>query len=489
MGQISQAAARWAEKRGLSVPTLEQLGVGSGTTRMPKSASADVIAFPYRKGGRVVNVKYRALSEKDFRQQEGGEIRFWNLDAVLAMKADEVFIFEGEIDALSAVEAGIPAAQVVSVPNGAPAQSSETPQELDRYRYVQAGIEEGFGRCRAYILATDNDPPGQALRQDLARLLGPAKCRFVDWPEGIKDANEFLLRHGPEGLRLFLDEAQQEWPVVGLYRLSEIPEPPPLELWRTGFPEWESKLLFAPTMLNIFTGFPGHGKTTLDMQLVYQMCRDYGLKAAVASFETRPKPHHRRNVRQFMYGRREHELTEQQRLHADRWIEDNLLWMVHPNQRPSLNWLLDMAAGAIHRHGARIVVIDPWNKLDGDRPPGMPETEWIGQSLDLLLDFAVSYRVLVQVLCHPAKNNDPRARSRAPTLDDIAGSAHWRNRADIGLSVWRPQTFDNGVRKTEAELHVLKVKYDELGHECILPIDYDLKSGRYRATDYKMAYE
>lgn len=490
MVSISAAAERWAAGRGISRSTLDRLGVGSGTTSMPKAgASAEVIAFPYRKAGKVVNVKYRAINEKDFKQQDGGLARLWNLDEVLSAKAERVFIFEGEMDALAAVEAGIPAEEVVSVPNGAPSQASATPEEMDRYRYIDEALQEGLAGCKKFVIATDGDAPGQALRQDLVRLLGAARCWFVDWPEGVKDANDLLLRHGAEALREHLFEEQQVWPVVGLYRLSELPEPPPLEIWRPGFPEWGSKLAFAPTMLNIFTGYPGHGKTLCAMQLNFQMCRDYGLRAAFASFETRPKPHHRRNIRQFMFGKREIELTDRERKHADDWIDDRLFWITHPNAKPTLRWYLDMAEVAIVRHGVRIVQIDPWNKLDSDKPAGMPETEWIGRCLDELLDFAVSFRVLVQVLCHPAKSSDVQSRKLPPTLDDIAGSAHWRNRADLGMSIHRPQTFAEGVRKTEANLYVLKAKYEELGHECKLPMDFDLKTGRFHPTDFKMAYE
>ena len=152
------------------------------------------------------------------------------------------------------------------------------------------------------------------------RLLGPARCCFVEWPEGIKDANEFLVKHGAADLRMFLQEDQREWPVTGLYGLFQLPEPSPLEIWRPGFPEWENKLAFAPTTLSIVTGHPGHGKTILTSQLWFQICRDYGVKAAFASFETRPKPHHRRNIRQFMYGRLDRDLTDEERAHADRWI-------------------------------------------------------------------------------------------------------------------------------------------------------------------------
>ncbi len=367
--------------------------------------------------------------------------------------------------------------------------ASDEPEESNRYRFVDAGLEEGFSQVKRYILVTDNDPSGQALRHDLVRLLGSARCYFVEWPDDVKDANEFLMRHGPEDLRLYVQDGAREWPITGLYRLSEMPEPAPLEIWRPGFTEWESKLAFAPTTVSIVTGHPGHGKTTLMAQLWFQICRDYGLTTAIASFETRAKPHHRRNIRQFMYGRQERELTDVERAHADSWNDEHFCWIVHPNRRPSLRWVLDMAEVAIVRHNVRIVQIDPWNKLEGDQPDDMRETTWIGQCLDELMDFARDLNVHAQVLAHPAKAPDRKARRDRPELEDIAGSKHWDNKPDLGLSIHRPKLFEDGERKTEAALYVLKSRYDELGYPCKLALDYDLNEGRFKATDYRMPYE
>ncbi len=80
MATLSDNAVRWAAERGISRSTLERAGVGSVTTGMPGLGQAEVIAFPYWRAGKTVNVKYRALSEKAFKQLEGGELRFWNLD-------------------------------------------------------------------------------------------------------------------------------------------------------------------------------------------------------------------------------------------------------------------------------------------------------------------------------------------------------------------------------------------------------------------------
>ncbi len=485
MPSLSEAAVKWAAEHGISRPTLERAGVGSGTAGMPGVGKCEVIAFPYRRNGEVVNVKYRALAEKSFKQREGGELRFWHLDEVLQAKSERVYVVEGEMDALALIEAGIPIAEVTSVPNGAPICASDQPEELDRYRYVDAGLQEGLSGCKRFVLATDGDPPGRALREDLVRLLGPARCYFVEWPDGIKDAGEFLVRHGAADLRMYLEEDAREWPVTGLYGLLDIPEPAPLEIWRPGFPEWESKLSFAPTTVGVVTGPPGHGKTTLMAQVWFQICRDYGVNVAIASFETRAKPHHRRNIRQFMYGQLERELTDDERAHADRWNHQHIRWIIHPNRRPSLKWVLDMAEVAIVRENARVLLIDPWNRLDSDRPPDMRETDWIGQCLDELLDFARDMNVHVQVIAHPAKV-DSRRRGDRPALEDIAGSRHWDNKCDLGLCIHRPKVFDKGERKTEAYLYVLKSRFDELGYPCRLALDYDLREGRFKSADSRL---
>ena len=147
MAELTQAAVTWAAGRGIGRATLDRLGVGSGMAAMPPEGhQCEIISFPYRRGAEVVNIKARALADKAYRQEKGGELRFWNLDAVLGSQAEQVYITEGEFDVLALVEAGIPVEEVVSVPNGAPIRSSTEPEEMDRYRFVEAGLAEGFNR-------------------------------------------------------------------------------------------------------------------------------------------------------------------------------------------------------------------------------------------------------------------------------------------------------------------------------------------------------
>jgi twinkle protein len=480
---LSAAAVTYAETvRKISRATLERLGVGSGTEFFPDlNRKSEALVFPYRTASEVVNWKAAAFPVKAFTSKKDGKLQFWNIER--AIGSETVFITEGEMDAASLVEAGIPVEQVISVPNGARLRTAEDPAELRGYGYVQEALRSGLNRTKRFVFCGDNDDPGRALRADLVRLFGTARFHYVDWPNGCKDANDVLRTYGPAALHDLATQGARPWPVDGLYRLEDLPEPPPLTLWHPGFAEWESKVHLAPRMLSVVTGHPGHGKTTLFMQIWYQVCKRYGLSAAVASFETRAKPHHRRTLRQLHAGKLEPAMTEQEIRAADAWIQDHFLWILHPEQRPSLEWFLEMAEVAVVRHGARIIQVDPWNRLEAARCPGESETEYIGRCLRTLHTFAHDLNCHVQVLAHPSKMDATR-KGKAPELEDISGSKNWDNMVDQGFVVHRPKFIDENGRNTEAEFYQRKSRFEELGYPCKLKMTFDLQSGQYHSADY-----
>ena len=490
MSELTERAIAWARGRGISRETLVRVGAKSGTEHISdRDGKCEVIYLPFTRQGKVVNWKARTLDGKAYVQCKGGESKFFNLEPVLTGQADTAYITEGEFDALALLEAGLPIDQVLSVPNGAPAQSAEKPEEQDRYRFVDAALNEGLNRFKKFVLATDQDPPGLALRHDLVRLLGPARCWFVDWPEGINDANEFLTERGGAELKSYVEGNAKEWPVIGLYSVHDIPEPAPLEIWRPGFPGWEGKLSFAPTTVSVVTGHPGHGKSTLMTQIWYQIARRHGISVAVASFETRAKPHHRRNIRQFMFERLERDLTQEECDAADKWNAEHFRWLIHPNRKPTFKWVLDTAEVAVIRHNCRALLLDPWNRLESDRPDGVREHEWIGTCLDEATEFARDMNVHVQIVSHPAKATDFRQRKQHPVLEDISGSKSWDTKPEQGLCIHRPVLFKDGQRQTDAILYVLKSRYDELGYPCNLAMNYDLGSGCFESVGYRAAHE
>ncbi|MET0529952.1 MAG: DnaB-like helicase C-terminal domain-containing protein [Microvirga sp.] len=480
---LSSAAVSYAENvRKVSRATLERLGVGSGTVFFPElERKSEAVIFPYRADGDVVNWKAAAFPQKAFTSKKGGTLQFWNIERALGAKT--LYITEGEWDAVSLIDAGIPVEQVISVPNGARERAADGTAEVRGYAYVEEALRAGLSTTKRVVWCRDNDGPGRSLRADMLGLFGAARFHYVEWPEGCKDANDMLRADGPAALRQLVLEGMLPWPVEGLYTLSGLPEPAPLTLWEPGFPEWERKVMLAPRTLSVVTGHPGHGKTSLFMQVWWQVVRRHGLVAAVASFETRAKPHHRRTLRQLHAGKLERNMEDAELKAADACIDDHFLWILHPEQRPSLEWFLDMSEVAVARHGARIIQVDPWNRLEAARGQNESETEYIGRCLRTLHTFSHDMNCHVQVIAHPSKMDATR-KGKAPELEDISGSKNWDNMVDQGFVVHRPKFFEDGERQTEAEFLHRKARFEDLGYVCRLKMNLDLATGRYRSADY-----
>lgn len=478
--RMSGEALAWAQsERGLSAATLARLNVGSGTTFFPDLARKEqAIFFKFPDGW-----KARSFPDKGFVSGGGFKLSFWNIEAVLQSSLDCVYITEGEFDACALVEAGIPVDQVLSVPNGAKERPVDDPKDQRGYDYVRDALKSGLNKAKKFVWCGDGDGPGHALRSDMVRIIGAARFWFLDWPEGIKDANQMLRTEGPQNLHDIMTNGTLRWPIEGIYRMSELPEPPALTLWDPGFPQWESKVRLAPRTLSVVTGHPGHGKTALWAQIWFQIVKQYGVPASIASFETRPKPHYRRQLRTLYLGKLERDMQIGEARKADAWIDDHYVFLSHPDQNPSLDWFLDMAEASVVRYGTRIVQLDPWNRLEASRARDETETEYIGRCLRNLHVFAHDMNVHVQILAHPAKMGGDR-KNHPPLLEDISGSKNWDNMVDQGFVIHRPKMFDETGRKTEADFYHRKSRFEELGHPALLKMDYRINEGRYVSADY-----
>lgn len=460
-----EAAAWLTDARKISQATWEKFPVASGTVFFPEiERKSPAVFFQAEDGG----WKARAYPDKAFTQKKGTEQGFWNLSAVLAGPMDRVYITEGEIDTLSLAEAGIGPNRILSAPSGTTGLA-----------YVEKALAAGLAKCKRFIWCGDQDPVGLALRAEMAKVLGIARFYFIEWPDGIKDANDFLRKDGREDLNDLVRHGAIEWPAEGIFRLSAIADMPPLTRWLTGFDGWAGKVYLAPGTLSVVTGQPGMGKTQLWSQIWFQVAHAHDIVIAAASFETRPKPHYQRILQQ-LHGRGLIQNLDGRAIAAaNKWIDDHYLFLLHPERRPTLEWTLDQAEIAVVRYGAKVVKIDPWNRMEPNREGKESETEYASRCLRALYNFAVDFGVHIQVVAHPAKANEYR-RLAVPTLEDIAGSKHWDNMVDQGFVVHRPRLFDDdGNRVTYSEMHHVKARFDELGYPSKFGLEFDVDQGRF----------
>jgi twinkle protein len=74
-------------------------------------------------------------------------------------------------------------------------------------------------------------------------------------------------------------------------------------------------------------------------------------------------------------------------------------------------------------------------------------------------------------------------REAIPTMYDISGSAHFRNKADAGITVWR----DLSDSSQPSQVHIQKVRFAETGQLGMVEFTYDPATGRY--AEVSVAYD
>lgn len=269
----------WFAKRGISEETVIELGVffvarhrfpqdfhlgkrADGEIDWQKVPWTPAVVFPYVAGGRPLNHKYRD-KDKRFCQDARTPRTLFNLDN---LADDEAIFCEGEMDVASWFEVG--ERSCVSLPDGSPSKelAEDDPRRQDAKRY--APLDHAADRLktqRRIYIAGDDDEPGRIHREELARRLGKQRCWIITYPEGCKDPNEVLRKHGPEALKRCKAQAEP-YPLEGLRTLERgallrYRHGPARRLYSTGW-QGVDQLFEVPSdgRLFVVTGIPTMGK-------------------------------------------------------------------------------------------------------------------------------------------------------------------------------------------------------------------------------------
>lgn len=473
---IHERHMEWIEARGIDPELASKLGLTSH-----RDEHGFWLSVPYVERGQVVNHKYRQTTAKRHKMDGGAPLCLWNHDILLDAKvqsgAQQVIITEGEWDALAAMTAGLPF--VLSVPNGAPAQATEGPidpeNDADRFAYLWRS-RDLLDKVGQFIIATDGDEPGRILAAELVRRLGAERCKFVEYPEGCKDLNDVLLKHGARGL-VHVVGAAKAYPVRGLYAMNDFPDPAPVTAIHIRMPGIHDMFPVVPGTFSVITGYAGQGKTSLLMVMLADLLKQ-GVNIALGSFETAVKPILQNRLRAALIRCPESTLPAGMIAGADALIDARLRLIA---QQPhdddadmALEDVLELARIAVLRDGVKLVVLDPWNELEHKRRPDETETDYTGRAIRMLKRFARQYDVAVWLVAHPRKPDMTGGNRKAPTLYDISGSANFANKADYGVVVHRP-TKDG----TMVDVHVVKVRMGLPGRQDAVRLDYQWHSSSY----------
>lgn len=453
--------------RGLDIELCVRLGLTSAVAH----GTDDWIAIPTMRGDRPVRWKYRRVEkvegQPNFLQDAGGEQCVWNVDALsdTTLRDERLIITEGEFDAIIAMQCGF--ARVVSLPNGSTIPTGP---------HSSAWIDELLDAVDAkdeIVLACDDDEPGLKARADLEIRLGAGRCRFITYPVGFKDLNDAFRAYRERGVTECF--ARARWcRVSGVFTMSELPPLPTQEALATGISGLGEHYRVRRGDFCVITGVPGHGKSTFVNDLACRMVERHGWTIGFASFEQSPALDHKRALRRWYGQKPPHMQSEKELADADDWIERSFAF-IHPedDDDANLDYVMERSATLIKRYGCQMIVIDPWNEIEHDRPKDMTTTEYVNWAIRRFKRFAHKWNVHLIIVAHPTKlqrQNDGKVPM--PTMYDISDSAAWANKADLGIVVYK-----DGSQTT---IRVAKSRYhEEIGKPGEALLTYSEHTGHF----------
>jgi len=467
--ELTDKAVKYFEGRMISQNTLLKMRVYSDIEFMPQfNKKVPVICFPYFLNGKLINIKFRG-PQKSFKMVAGAELIFYNADCF--SKFEEVIIVEGENDALTMVQAGFE--NTISVPNGA----------NKNLEYLDSCIQLFDGIKKIYI-ATDQDTKGIELKGELIRRFGPERCWIVSFKD-CKDANEYLQKYGPE-IKDVINNAVPV-PVKGIIEAGNI-YADVRDLFDQGVQKGlelgqeiiDKHITWETGRLAIVTGIPASGKSEFVDYVVCKLNIKQGWKAAFFTPENYPLKFHYSKLFEKIIGKKFSKITASdfEWDMAYDYIQQNFFYILNEDDF-TLKSILDSARVLIKTRGIKVLVIDPYNKLEHKYNDS--ETQYISRFLDQLTQFAKINDILVFLVAHPRKMNKTNGKIDVPSLYDISGSANFYNKTDYGITVHR-KTDDQNVMINEVEVYFQKIKYKHLGEQGIISLNYDYISGRFNQS-------
>lgn len=462
-----------------------QRGIGPNVLARNRVAyHQGLIEFPFYREGQLINIKHRDPQDKhrQFMVKDAERILYGYDDI-----DDTALIWvEGEPDKLAVEMAGV--LSCASVPDGAPALNSTNYEQ--KFSFLDRA-KNRLDRVQRHILAVDNDGPGQKLEQELARRLGPEKCWRVSWASDCKDANDVLMSYGPEVVKECLDAAAP-YPVSGIIEpqtlfdayiaLYDHPELRGKGL-TTGWPSLDRYYTIRPGEWTLITGIPSHGKSSWLSALAVHLAINTGWPFAMCVPENQPFEEYLSLLAQLYVGAPFDlgptlRMSRQEAIQAHTWLQSKVRLIMPPEEgTPTVEYILEKAKIEVARMGVKGLVIDPYSELDHSRPQGMTTTEFVSAFLSKVRRFARQYQVHVWVVAHPTKlvKDQVKQQYPVPTAYDVSDSAHWYNKSDNILSIWRDILSDTHL----VELHIQKIRFRRTGQIGKIQLYYHPATGRF----------
>lgn len=396
---LGERALEYLHGRGLSDDTIKHFGLGYSKDR-------DAIAIPIRKKELLVNIKYRYIDpagKARYGSEHGVESWLFNdvgIDA--ARDKGGVLIVEGEFDAMMCWQGGIK--NVISPAAGA--------------NSFGLWLELVDKIPRVYI-AYDNDDPGEKACLEMAERIGIDKSFRVKYPDGIKDANEFFLKHDST---LFREQIKKAIPFYkykfkGVADIIESMRRTKEEKLQTEFiPGVELKKGF----LIISSGKSNVGKTAFVLNIADDLVKQ-GVSTLILPFERGIESVGQRFLNVHL-NKREEDFAV---MKNDEWepVLERVINMPLYFSLPKINEFVELVKQARRVLDTRVVIVDHLDYLI--RNVRGNKEEAIANCLQEYKRIAEEIGITLIIVTHIRKIEDKgfAARSKRPGIEDLKGSS------------------------------------------------------------------
>lgn len=458
------AVKTWLNSRGLTDETIAAFKVGEQVNGQKAYA-----VLPYLRDGVLVNAKYRNPAEKKDMRQEGGAepcLFGWHL---IDPKCRTVAITEGEIDAMTLHQCGIPA---LSVNAGA-----------GNHQWIENDWLR-LERFSEILVCFDDDEAGQKGAAEVIKRLGNDRCKPVTFP--AKDANDYLLA-GAEGvdfdecIRAAKPQDPEEMKqasefmgkVKAMFYPAENAERDPVLRLDKDLDWFEFRL----GELSVWTGYNGHGKSLMLSQVLLGLMSQ-GQRVMVFSGEMTPERQLKRVAKQCAG------LDRPTPAYLDaigHFLHDRM-WLFNLVGSATIERLLAVFLYARRRYGITHFVIDSLMMTDvpEDGPGSMSAQKTAIQNI---CNFAKRNGVHIHLVAHPRKGAD---ESKGPGKLDVAGSSKITDGADNVFTVWSALKDDGAPQeddKADAKLELQKQRNGDVQHYTQWL--YFVKDAQQFTTDFR----
>lgn len=473
-----EPAIKYLESRGIS----EEIAKKYEITTM--ADHDNILVFPfYDADGQLRYIKYR---KTDFNKERDKNKEWCEKDCkpiLFGMKqcskeCSRLVVTEGQLDSLSVSESGIENA--VSVPNGAKG-FTWVPYCFDWVSKFNEIVI--FGDCEKGMIT---------LLDDFSKRF-PNKIKHVREKDykGCKDANELLLKYGPDAVREAVEQAVFI-PIKRVLPLADVENVNIYELpkLKTGIAELDKALYGGLPfgMVCLIAGKRGDGKSTFGSQIMGNALEQGYATFAYSGelpnylykswfdFQIAGRNHITENITKFGTVNR-FITTKNQELIDDWYREKAFIYDNRIIDSDEHEDLLKSITQSIMQYGIKVVLIDNlMTAMYIDEKQGTDKYDQQGRFVRELTKIAIRYDCLILLVVHRRKN-----AFTADVNDEISGSGDISNLAGITLSYDRGSKEEIAKGIINADQRKLIIAKNRLFGKINLDgiiLDYDEKSKR-----------